>query len=45
MNRVIYQKTRRECRTEALCKLAYYTLNPLWMLAALWALLVFGLSL
>ncbi len=26
-------------------KIAYYTLNPLWMLVVLWALLVAGLSL
>ena len=25
--------------------LAYYTLNPLWMLAVLWAFMVFTLSL
>jgi hypothetical protein len=40
----IVSKTRRQRRIETLKTLAYYTINPLWMLVVLWALLVFGLS-
>ena len=45
--RMIYvtQKTKRQRRVEALKTLAYYTINPLWMLAVLWAFMVFTLSL
>lgn len=39
------QKTKRERRNEALKKLAYYTLNPLWMFAAFALFTIFTLSL